>query len=170
MPLRGERPMKPGPPKKPAELKLLQGNPGERRLPKREIEIPEPNATPPLLTGRGREEWDRLAPLLKTLGLLKTIDREVLICYCQAVHDYDWAVRTLRKDGKIVRAGNGTKIPHPALAIQKRAASEILKFSVQFGMTPAARAGIDLEKGKGGDPGDPKARFFNRSRDTKPSA
>ena len=136
--------MKPGPPKKPAELKLLQGNPGGRRLPKREAELPDASPVPPLLNGRAREEWDRVYPMLKRHGLLKTIDREVLICYCQAVHDYDWAVRTIRKQGRVARAGNGTKIPHPALVIQKRAAAEILKFSAQFGMTPAARAGMDI--------------------------
>lgn len=161
--------MKPGPPKKPAELQLLQGNPGQHKLPARNIEIPEASAVPPLLAGKGRAEWDRIYPILKQLGLLTTIDREVLVCYCQAVHDYDWAVKQLRKEGRIVRAANKTKIPHPALVIQKRAAAEILKFSAQFGMTPAARAGIDIGKGKG-DPGDPKSKFFNRNRETKASA
>lgn len=161
--------MKPGPPKKPVELKLLQGNPGEHRLPKREVELPDAGSVPPLLAGRGREEWDRIAPLLKTLGLLKTIDRESLICLCQAIHDHDWAVRTLRKEGRIMRAGNGRRAVHPAHLIQRQAAATIHRFSVEFGMTPAARAGIDLEKGKG-DPGDPKSRFFNRDREKKAPA
>ncbi len=150
--------MKPGRRPKPAELKLVTGNPGKRSLPKRDVKIPGCAAPPEMLKAEALKEWKRISPLLATLGLLKSIDREALGCYCQAVAEARWAVRRLAKDGRIVKAGNGTLIPHPAVQILRQAMDRVVKFSVEFGMTPAARAGIDITPGGGED--DEDDEFF----------
>ena len=146
--------MKPGPRKKPAELKLLQGNPGEHRLPKREVEIPAKCNPPAILAGYALKEWRRVAPMLQHLGLLKGIDREALAAYCLAVQLVRTARKRLDQDGEFIRAGNGTLIPHPALQLLQKAMDRAVKYSAEFGLSPAARAGLDITGKSDRDPYD----------------
>ena len=59
-----------GPPKKPTKLRILEGNPSKRPLPKNE---PEPDPTmpecPDWLMDDAKEEWNRVAPELHRIGL-----------------------------------------------------------------------------------------------------
>jgi P27 family predicted phage terminase small subunit len=135
-------------------LKVLKGNPGGKRLAKREGELPSDCRPPAILKDEARAEWDRVAPLLQRLGLLKSIDREVLVVYCVAVADFRWAIETIRKQGRIAFARNGKRCAHPALLIQRQAAATIHRVSAEFGMTPAARAGLDITASGGLDPDD----------------
>ncbi len=158
--------MKPGPPRQPPELALIKGNVGHRKLARHEAEIPLNSRPPAILKGEARSEWDRIAPLLQHLGLLKAIDREVLVVYCQAVADFRWAVSTLRREGRLALAKNGKRAPHPAHLIQRQAAATIHRVSAEFGMTPAARAGVDITPGSLDDK--KYDRFFNKSNAWNP--
>ena len=68
--------MKPGPKPKPTALKIAQGNPGHRPLPKNE---PRPRVAAPsmpdFLDAGGRAEWRRVVPILLEMGLLTKMDR-----------------------------------------------------------------------------------------------
>ena len=112
------------------------------------------------LTGVAKAEWRRLRPELERLGLLTVLDRAALSAYCEAWADFVWAVKHIRTRGRLTIAGNGTCIPHPAVAIKRQSMQRIRELANEFGFSPAARARIDLEE-PGGDPSDDE-RFFGR--------
>jgi len=62
---------KPGTKPKPTALKVLEGNPGKRPLNENEPK-PEPKAPvcPKWLDNYAHKVWERLAPVLKQMGLL----------------------------------------------------------------------------------------------------
>lgn len=136
--------MRSGPRPKPAKLRALAGNPGKRRLPKQEAK-PVVGAIPPgWLTKHAREEWDRIAALLEPLGLLTNVDVAAMAAYCEAMSIFRKATEAIKKSGITIEAGNGTTIPHPAVQIQRSAMKVVREFAVEFGLSPAARSGLDI--------------------------
>ena len=136
--------MRSGPRPKPAELKVLAGNPGKRRLPKQKAKPAAGAVAPEWLTPYARKEWERIAALLKPLGLLTDVDVIALAAYCEAVSIFRKATEEIEKDGITTEAGNGTTIPYPAVQIQRSAMKVIREFAVEFGLSPASRAGLDI--------------------------
>lgn len=124
---------------------------------------PEPDAAipapPDWLSGDGREEWDRLVPLLASLGLLTEMDRSTLALYCQAYGVYVEAQRTLEQEGYYLASEYG-QVAHPAVAVAAKAWDQCLRASQRFGFSPSDRAGLVKPK-KDADSG--KSRFFKAS-------
>jgi P27 family predicted phage terminase small subunit len=150
--------MKPGPPPKPPQLKLLQGNPGKRPIPKQLVAPTAGADCPRVLSAAAKREWKRLQPELERLGLLTQIDRASLAAYCEAWADFEWAVRKIKSGSRVTEAGNGTLIPHPAVLIKKNAMQKIREFAAEFGFTPAARGRVHLTGPPAED--DDDASFF----------
>ena len=73
-----------GPPPKPTVIKLLQGNPGKRKLNRNE---PKPDSTKPecpdWLKPKAKIAWRRLVRQLSKMGVLAASDRDALAAYCQ---------------------------------------------------------------------------------------
>jgi P27 family predicted phage terminase small subunit len=154
-----------GPKVKPAHLKLLEGNPGKRRVPTNEVRprcdrIPEP---PPFLIGIARQEWDRVAPQLYHLGLLTGVDIMPLAAYCQAcgrwilaeTRQAEMAERDELTSGLVIKTTNGSVIQSPLVGIARRAAADMVRYASEFGLTPSARARLAL------DPPPPKKSKFD---------
>lgn len=167
----------PGPTKKPTELKKLEGNPGKRPLP---VAEPRPQlslpACPTFVQGEGRQEWNRIAPELYHLGLLSQIDRGALGAYCSAyglwveterelarVRRSFRAMQKMQKknpnlrmpsNGMVSQTSNGNWIMEPLLSVRKQALEQMHRFLVEFGMTPASRTRIVVEKYREKDPMD----------------
>ena len=137
----GER----GPAPKPTALKVLEGNPGKRALPKNE---PKPEAgavCPDWLPADARAEWARVAPVLERIGLLTQADTAALTAYCLAWASLKDAQRMIDRDGAVISGGaNGYQMPHPAIAIANKALLAIHRFAKEFGMTPSARGRMSL--------------------------
>jgi len=68
---------------KPTKLKILQGNPGKRKIPPNE---PKPATKmpkcPPHLDKMARKEWRRFSPTLARLGLITEVDGSAFAAYC----------------------------------------------------------------------------------------
>jgi P27 family predicted phage terminase small subunit len=133
--MRGRKP-------KPTRLKLLTGKPG-RGLNRNEPQ-PKPEAPrcPTWLLPRAKKAWKQLAGELSRLGLLTSIDGHGLAVYCQGWAQYEWATKTLLKEGYVVVCAHkeqGSK-PHPAFRVQSEAIETIRKFSALFGLNPADRS------------------------------
>jgi len=156
-----------GPRPLPVELKLLRGNPGKRPIPLPEGKAPTGATAPPELLGEALAEFRRVTPLLEQLGLLTQIDHASLVGYCLSWEDLLWAVKTIRVEGRVTESGNGTAMPHPAVGIQRAAMAGILKFSAEFGMTPAARAHVKIVLG--GSEREQEKRFFGGAKATGPA-
>ena len=128
----------------PTHLKLLRGNPGQRRIlpepePRAFADVPEP---PEELGELGREEWFRVAPELLRLGILTTVDIKTFAGYCQANERRvlaERAIKQCRGHGLTYETSNGNHVQNPLVNIANTAAREMLKFAMQLGMTPVSR-------------------------------
>lgn len=147
-----------GRPKKPTNLRLLQGNPGKVKInpnePKPEVCIPDP---PEFLDGYALMEWHRVAPMLETLGLLSKIDTMALAAYCQCYERWRKAEEAIKSDkGMTITTEKGNVIQSPHVSIANKAMAQMHKFLAQFGMSPASRAGVTA---KIREPESPLAKF-----------
>jgi len=132
---------------KPTALKILEGNPGRRPLPKKE---PKPALAlmpcPQYLKADSiaYEEWNRIVPELYNLGLLTKIDRAALELYCSQYSIYRQSFETLNSEGLITtNIRNGDKA-HPSAQTAREAAKIIKAIAVEFGLTPSSRARISV--------------------------
>jgi P27 family predicted phage terminase small subunit len=139
----------------------LMGNPGHQKLNKNEPQPPpvETIDAPDYLAGYALDEWHRIAPGLRAIGLLTVLDILILAAYCVAyarwreveeklaeLREMDPVTRGLLIDGKI----------NPLVKLSRNCATELLRFAGEFGFTPAARTRISLgvgvpDNGKFGD-------------------
>lgn len=143
--------MKTGRPPKPTHLKLIEGNPGKRRLnahePMPDHVLPDP---PEFLTVDAGIEWMRLSEELFRLGLLTGIDRGALAAVCQAYGRWQRAERALAEMAKsdratgalLVKSGKGA-MENPLVGTARRAMSDYVRFCSEFGMTPSARSRVE---------------------------
>jgi P27 family predicted phage terminase small subunit len=155
-----------GPPRKPTELKLLQGNPGKHALPLNE---PKPkkltDAKPPrYLNKDARAIFIREAKKLTPLGLMSEIDINAFARYCdflskwlkvKAVLDnaesYYYPVYFEQTPEEI---SSGAKPLLKRLAVMPEVgmyntfAIMLNRLEREFGLTPAARSGIDVKPNK----------------------
>jgi P27 family predicted phage terminase small subunit len=168
---------------KPTELKLLEGNPGKRRINKRE---PKPKAANPdvpsgFSMGRWvpREAGDKdskfKAPVpakeaaalfvklkteLQTLGLLTDVDVEMLELYCQAYGYWREASAYVNRYGMVMKGDNGY-YQSPYLSIANKQAAIMAKIAAEFGFTPSSRTGLEVPQ-KGDD--DPMSLLLSRAK------
>lgn len=164
-----------GPPKKPTELKLLQGVPGgQSKLNKGEVKPRKLNNTRPPkdLAPDAKKVWRVMAPRLEELGLFTELDINTFRRYCELyarwlqcsemLRSRNWqthvpifheqtpqelalyaAARTPEE-----RARLGPRLKYlqetPESVEYRRLPAELLRIEQNFGMTPAARAAINI--------------------------
>lgn len=140
--------MKVGRKKTPITLRVLEGNPGKRPLPKNEPR-PDPAApsAPTWLHREAKREWRRVCKQLNALGLLTKLDRAAFAAYCQAYAEWYEAEKLLKEAGRVYVVtdddGNVKKmLPRPEVALARDARKELMSWCSEFGFTPSARAGI----------------------------
>jgi P27 family predicted phage terminase small subunit len=142
-----------GRPPKPTALKVITGNPGKRKLNKREPK-PDPRmpAAPEHLDVRARREWNRLSKELHSIGVLTIVDRDVLADYCQLRSEYLEALDDIREHGRYQISQNGIEIDRPAFATVKKLPMQLNRLAGELGITPSSRsrvhaAGVDDDAG-----------------------
>ena len=144
-----------GRPAKPTALKELAGNPGKRALNKDE---PKPKqkrpSCPKHLVGEARREWGRMSKQLFELGLLTEVDRAALAGYCQAWARWVQAEEEMgKKDFKMISlTDSGYPVVSPWMGIANQAMKQMLRFLTEFGMTPASRSRVTVNKESEADP------------------
>lgn len=153
-----------GPP--PTPTKVLEAR-GSWRAKARAGEVaPDPviPRCPPWVDRDGRRLWREITRSLAEVGLVTKLDRVPMALLVDALTQYLRAKELISTDGaldgkKIThKTGTGSVIQHPAVGIMNKAWERVLKVSLQFGMTPAARAGL---KGKEADQSDAAEKFLN---------
>ena len=131
-----------GRPSKPTRLKLLQGNPGKRALPRNE---PKPELGVPTRPGwlapEAKREWNRAVPELRRLGLLARIDRAMLVMWCETWAIFVQADRDIQDKGstRTLTTSNYEEV-RPSVAIRFAAIAKLMQLSARFGMSPSDRA------------------------------
>lgn len=140
-----------GRPPRPAALRLVEGNPGHRTIPR----PPQPRSRAPRcpswLDPEAKREWIRVAPDLGHMHLLTGVDRASLVVYCQAVAEFEQAIAVLRKKGRTFKTPNGFIQARPEVAMMHRSAVLIRMFAEQFGLTPSARTRLGKTDDEFGD-------------------
>jgi P27 family predicted phage terminase small subunit len=134
--MRGRKPI-------PSLLSGLHGQPGKRR---RKPAEPKPTGdlaeAPSWLTAEQRAGWD-FALGHAPIGLLKQVDRGLLVTYVIAEDLHRQAVEALSRTG-IVEATprTGAAVQSPYLAIVNRQASIMIKAAAEMGFTPCSRTRV----------------------------
>lgn len=153
-----------GRPPKPTTLKVMEGNPGKRPLPKDE---PQPKSglpkAPRTLGKVGRDAWRRIGAELVAMGVMTEADRFALEALCLAWQRWREAEAMIDEFGALVRhPKTGLPVRNPALEVAGTERATVLRLLSEFGLTPAARTRVKTAKPKAKD--DPKAarkaRFF----------
>ena len=150
----------PGRKPKPTHLKVLEGNPGKRPLPKNEPKpAPLMPKCPSWVDGIGKKEWQRVAPMLHRLGLLTEADGMTLAFYCDQYSLFRRAREALRarpkkkredsdeagaEDGLTFTTSNGFRMQKPEVSIANNALKQIRALCAEFGMTPSSRGRMNL--------------------------
>jgi P27 family predicted phage terminase small subunit len=156
---------KPGPGRrpKPLGLHLIDGtlrpdrHGSVQNVPQPQLGIAE---APAFLGAYAREEWNRVAPELNTMGILAYVDMASLAGYCMAFERMALAEEALQaerqRESERREASRAKRKPinryalvsynaagsprqNPLVKIVAEASVEMLKFASEFGMTPAAR-------------------------------
>ena len=137
-----------GPAPKPTALVLLEGNPGKRPLNKRE---PQPRMRAPkcpdYLDENARTEWRRLVPILRRMKILTEADSLALANLCQAYSTMTKAQAKLSESGLLYKTQSGYLQQSPLLAIVNSCVETITRLCREFGLTPAARARLQVPDG-----------------------
>lgn len=133
MSMRGQKP-------KPTRLKKLEGV----RTSRINENEPEPGpgkvTCPGFLSKEAKAEWRRIAPELTRLGLLTPIDRAAFAAYCASYARWAKVEMKLLDKGVLVKGAKGQIITSPLLWISTSAMKQMLKFGVEFGLTPSSRS------------------------------
>lgn len=165
----------PGRRPKPTAIKELEGNPGHRPL--NTLEPKPPRVAPEMprgLTKAARREWAIIVPLLLELGVLSNVDGKALAAYCEAYGMWEWARKEIKKYGLLIQTRyldhNGKLVlgdlkPNPAVNIAAAQLKLMKSFLIEFGLTPASRVKLKIEKKPQEDP---MEAFMNKSKEAAP--
>jgi P27 family predicted phage terminase small subunit len=142
---------------RPVELRLIEGNPGKRRLPtplKIDRGLPEP---PDHLDVIGLAEWARMSAELRANGLLTLSDRAALAAYCVAYSRWVKAEEEIKVRGLLYKKQSGDYVTSPFVLISNAAMTLMKGFLSEFGMTPVSRTRLSAVGEGGADANNPYA-------------
>jgi len=140
-----------GPAPKPVELRILQGNPGRRPLPKAENLVRDAAgslACPKWICVEGRREWRRVARMLQRLGVYRTTDRAALAAYCQSWGRYVQVEKILREEGMTFETDKGYVGQRPEVGMSHKYLALVKSLAQELGLTPASRPRVKAEPEK----------------------
>ena len=103
--------------------------------------IPPPPAELSEIAGR---VWNDVGTKLVKAGLLTELDELALRLLCESVEMYFEACRECV--GQLtIESDKGNVLQNPAVAIRNRAWAQIVKLCQEFGLTPSARTGLNVD-------------------------
>lgn len=131
-----------GPKPKPAELKLLAGNPGKRPLETAlSLPITTPSA-PTFLDAEAKREWSRICAALAPARILTAADRAALASYCTCWSLFVMASKKLAAEGITSEGSTGQLVAHPLYRVLTDAVSQMTRIGDRFGLTPVGRKSL----------------------------
>jgi P27 family predicted phage terminase small subunit len=137
--------------KKPTVLKILEGNPGKRPLPKNE---PKPRPVRPpcprWLPVEAKRIWRALAPKLERVGLLTEADGPAFADMCLCLARLREAEEDISRRGLLVPGDRGM-VKNPACQLAREYRAALQKWAARFGLDPASRSTMDLARDGEGD-------------------
>jgi P27 family predicted phage terminase small subunit len=139
---------------KPTSIKIIEGNRGHRPLTQNLLDpgpdMPEP---PAHLDNYAREAWERYAPGLLAMRVLSRVDETIFASFCVSYSRWRHAEEELNKLAEsmgtpivklVTKTTGGNYIQNVLVGISNRAMKNMQSFANELGMTPSARAHLDL--------------------------
>lgn len=134
-----------GRPRKPDNVKKLQGTYRPDRSSQSQPVFTGTPKCPPWLGERAQIEWKRVAPQLMKLGMLTAVDMAVFAAYCQAFGDYvDLTVEIGNLEALTFKTPKGFMQSVPQVKQRQEAYKQMKECAVHFGFTPASRSTIRI--------------------------
>lgn len=146
-----------GPAPKPVELKLLEGNRGNRPLDVTGLFRPEvgvPDA-PKWLTAEARRAWRRLSIELVRYNLLSKVDRDAFAMLCQTIGRLELIERAIAgrmatavaagrdaTDALLASTPNGLQVQAAIYQVLNREQAKLHQLLASFGLRPDARTKV----------------------------
>jgi P27 family predicted phage terminase small subunit len=95
--------------------------------------------------------WRRVVAEMASTEIILASDTDILRCYCEAVSQYQVAMRMLAASSPLVRS-RGDLVKNPLHQIVRESRDAVRLFARELGLSPSARAGLDVRiDGTGGD-------------------
>jgi P27 family predicted phage terminase small subunit len=137
--MRGRKP-------KPTHLRIIDGNAGHRAINHAE---PQPVGdlleAPEWMSESQRASWN-YAIQHAPKGLLKNVDRSVLVAYAVAEALHAEAAQKVARFGPIIKAPiTGIPMQSPYLAIVNKQAAIMMKAAAEMGLTPSSRSRVRID-------------------------
>jgi P27 family predicted phage terminase small subunit len=146
-----------GPAAKPVELRLIEGNRGNRPIDLSGLFRPEvgvPDA-PSWLLPEAKKAWKRLSVELVRYNLLSAVDRDAFAMLCQTVGRLEQIERAIRARQKVLIAAghepaevlldktpNGLQVQAAIYQVLNREQAKLHQLLSSFGLRPDARARV----------------------------
>ena len=135
-----------GPRKKPAKVHKQRGTFQPCRHAEPDVKpaagIPEP---PELLSEKAKKYWQSIGKQLHQAGLLADLDGIALWLLAESIELYVTASEEVSAGRLTCMGESGNEYQAPAVAIRNKAWAQVVKLCQEFGMTPSARTGLNVE-------------------------
>jgi P27 family predicted phage terminase small subunit len=151
----------PGPRPTPTSKLSLRGS-WRAKARKNEPEpVGEITAPPKWLDCHAKKVWKELVPQLAAMNVGRVIDENALARYCSTWVRWKKAEEIVRKEGEsypLLSAKGEIKclMPRPEATLLNKLSVLLLRLEQEFGMTPSARARINVDVSKPPAPAKPK--------------
>jgi P27 family predicted phage terminase small subunit len=136
--------------RKPRILKEMQGSLNVTRDNHPVPQVPEMLSmsmpTDLRLTEYGSKVWDQLAPNLVKAGILKETDIQAFAVYCNEYARYLKMAEYIFEHGETYMTATGNPSKRPEVSIMNEALKVVNSYQTRFGLTPADRDRIKVEK------------------------
>ena len=127
--------------------------------------VTEKPPCPTWLAPDARTIWRQVTPELARIGILARIDQHALARYCHLWVRWRTEETRLATEGLDIITYNAAGqvmsiVPSPAVARSSNLADKLLRLEQHFGMTPSARASLQVEQPQRHGNQDTKAKYF----------
>lgn len=102
---------------------------------------------PRWVKGAARKHWDTLGPALVEAGLISVVDGDVFAMHCDNIARYADVMEKLESlDKWLAKTPNGFEVQAGFVQIRNKLQEQIIKTAREFGLTPAARSSVKVNK------------------------
>ena len=134
---------------KPIEQRIRDGNPSNHPLPEPLLvagrpEVSELARPPRYLPKEGRDYWRSTVARLVDIGMIDRVDRPALEILATAYARWRQAAALLASGEIVILGGHDQPKQHPAIRIERDAATLYMRTAEHFGVTPIARSRLGL--------------------------
>lgn len=134
----------------------MAGNPGKRALNHREPKAEKGRpSVPSALSRRAKQVWKETCDSLEKMGILAKPDRHQLAAYCESVAWHEACSKIIAKEGMTFITEQGYIAQRPEVGMRNRAWTTMRQFAKEFGLTPSARANIEVDAPPSAAPASP---------------